>query len=49
VSRRLEAGLVPLLPEESRLEFGDAKAKAKKAKGGFFSRIFRPMLHPSQS
>jgi pilus assembly protein CpaE len=47
ISRRLSAGLAGLLPEESRFRVPIETTTAKK--GGFFSRMFRPILHPTQS
>jgi pilus assembly protein CpaE len=47
ISRRLTTGLLPLLPDDSRFRAG-AEATSHKREG-LFSRMFRPILHPTQS
>jgi pilus assembly protein CpaE len=48
VSRRMEASLIPLLPEESRARVG-AAAQKKSAARGPFSFLFRRNRHSDQS
>ncbi len=46
ISKRLNSGLAPLLPEESRYRVPVEPVNGKR--GGFFSRMFRPIFHPTQ-
>jgi pilus assembly protein CpaE len=48
VSRRLAGGLTELLPPESRTRVPAFDVNHQK-QAGFFSRMFRPRLHPSES
>jgi pilus assembly protein CpaE len=47
VSKRLHAGLVPLLPEESRVRL--PAESTNRTRSGFLGRLFRPILHPTES
>ena len=49
VSRRLSGGLTDLLPPESRARIPAVETAQQKQAGGFFSRMFRPRFHPSES
>ena len=46
ISHRLEAGLVPLLPEESRFQVGEVATQ--RARSGW-SRVFRPLFRSKAS
>jgi pilus assembly protein CpaE len=46
ISKRLNAGLQPLLPAESRAL---VPVESGERKRGFFGRMFRPILHPTES
>ncbi|MCA1692142.1 MAG: AAA family ATPase [Actinobacteria bacterium] len=46
VSRKLASGLTPILPEDSRFRVPAATTAQKR---GFFSRMFKPVLHPTES
>ena len=48
VSRRLASGLSDLLPADSRARIPSVEATDDK-RSGFFSRMFRPIFHPTQS
>jgi pilus assembly protein CpaE len=48
ISKRLQAGLVPLLPEENRAQLAVHANDARK-RSSIFARMFRPILHPTES
>ena len=50
ISKKLNVGLAPLLPEESRMRLPIEMANGDhKKRSSLFARIFRPILHPTES
>jgi Flp pilus assembly CpaE family ATPase len=49
ISKKLAIGLAPLLPEENRMRLPVETNGNGKKRSSLFMRMFRPVLHPTES